>query len=116
MGFPLYNARVLPDDTRMGLSSRVSEAVAGLVLLIRHDTSDSGPDISSTYQLLRDVELDEESIQNILSGSPLLETLEFNECFGFRRIYITSKSVKNLVFYGYHALVLGGYILLTESE
>ncbi|GJU60548.1 F-box/LRR-repeat protein 25-like protein [Tanacetum coccineum] len=50
---------------------------------------------------ISDVELDEESIQNILSGSPLLETLEFNECFGFRRIDITSKSVKNLVFCGY---------------
>ncbi|GJR51730.1 F-box protein-like protein [Tanacetum coccineum] len=50
---------------------------------------------------ISDVELDEESIQNILSGSPLLETLEFNECFGFRWIDITLKSVKNLVFCGY---------------
>ncbi|GKA80800.1 F-box/LRR-repeat protein 25-like protein [Tanacetum coccineum] len=40
-------------------------------------------------------------IENILSGSPLLETLKLEECQFFVRIDITSKSVKNLVFAGY---------------
>ncbi|GKC50831.1 F-box protein-like protein [Tanacetum coccineum] len=43
--------------------------------------------------------LDEGLIKNILSGSPLLETLELDYCYGFRRIDITSKSVKNFVFF-----------------
>ncbi|KAL8255989.1 hypothetical protein R6Q59_031056 [Mikania micrantha] len=47
------------------------------------------------------VSLDEDLMENILSGSPVLETLELNECFGFRRLNITSKSVKKLVFDGY---------------
>nr|GFB18833.1 hypothetical protein [Tanacetum cinerariifolium] len=42
--------------------------------------------------------LSEGLIQNILSGSPLLETLELKDCYGFSRIDITSKSVKNFVF------------------
>ncbi|KAL8236102.1 hypothetical protein R6Q59_017183 [Mikania micrantha] len=46
------------------------------------------------------VNLDEDLIENILSGSPVLETLVLNECFGFRRLNITSKSVKKLVFDG----------------
>ena len=40
-------------------------------------------------------------IQNILSGSPLLETFKLDFCYGFTRIDITSKSVKNLVFSGF---------------
>nr|GEZ15070.1 hypothetical protein [Tanacetum cinerariifolium] len=43
---------------------------------------------------------DEVLIQNILSGSPLLETLVIDNCNGFRRIDITSNSVKNFVFSG----------------
>ena len=45
--------------------------------------------------------LDENLIKNILSGSPLLETLNLQNCAGFLRIDITSKGVKNLVFAGY---------------
>lgn len=45
--------------------------------------------------------LDEDLIQNIFSGSPVLETLELNYCYGFRRLEISSHSVKNLVFSGY---------------
>ncbi|GJV47418.1 F-box protein-like protein [Tanacetum coccineum] len=45
--------------------------------------------------------LEEHVFQNILSGSPLLETLFIRNCYGFERIDITSKSVKNFVFYGY---------------
>ncbi|GKB22205.1 F-box protein-like protein [Tanacetum coccineum] len=45
--------------------------------------------------------LDEGLIKNILSGSPLLETLELYRCYGFGRIDITSKSVKKLVIGGY---------------
>ncbi|GKD41316.1 F-box/LRR-repeat protein 25-like protein [Tanacetum coccineum] len=45
--------------------------------------------------------LDEDLIQNIITGSPLLKTLNLQHCFGFRRIDITSKSVKNFLFSGY---------------
>nr|XP_043620357.1 F-box protein At5g03100-like [Erigeron canadensis] len=48
------------------------------------------------------VKLDKDLIQNILSGSPLLETLKLKYCCGYRRLDITSKSVKNLVISGYH--------------
>ncbi|GKD60653.1 F-box protein-like protein [Tanacetum coccineum] len=48
-----------------------------------------------------DAYLNEDLIQNILSGCPLLETLELEYCYGFRRIDITSKSVNNFVFLGY---------------
>ncbi|KAJ0581616.1 putative F-box domain, leucine-rich repeat domain superfamily, F-box-like domain superfamily [Helianthus annuus] len=47
--------------------------------------------------------LDEDLIENILSGSPVLETLVLNGCYGYRRLNITSKSVKNLVFSSYLA-------------
>ncbi|GJY40724.1 ribonuclease H-like domain-containing protein [Tanacetum coccineum] len=47
--------------------------------------------------------LDEDMIGKILSGSPCLETLELNECYGYKRIDITSKSVKNLVFSEYNS-------------
>ncbi|XP_076909659.1 putative F-box/LRR-repeat protein At3g28410 [Bidens hawaiensis] len=45
--------------------------------------------------------LDEATIENILSGSPVLETLELEGCYGYMRINITSKSVKKLVFIVY---------------
>ncbi|KAL7591881.1 hypothetical protein Lser_V15G31890 [Lactuca serriola] len=45
--------------------------------------------------------LDEDLIENILSGTPVLETLELNRCYGYRLLSITSKSVKNLVIFGY---------------
>ncbi|XP_023736708.1 putative F-box/LRR-repeat protein At3g28410 [Lactuca sativa] len=45
--------------------------------------------------------LDDDSIENILSGSPLLETLELYDCYGYSRLDITSKTVKNLVLDGY---------------
>ncbi|MFS7931345.1 putative leucine-rich repeat domain superfamily, F-box-like domain superfamily [Helianthus anomalus] len=41
--------------------------------------------------------LDEDLIENILSGSPVLETLVLDYCNGYRQLNITSKSVKNLV-------------------
>nr|GEX35523.1 hypothetical protein [Tanacetum cinerariifolium] len=41
-------------------------------------------------------------IEKILFGSPLLESLELNYCYGFSRIDITSKSVKKLVFSRYN--------------
>ncbi|GKD39494.1 hypothetical protein Tco_1259701 [Tanacetum coccineum] len=44
---------------------------------------------------------DEDMIEKILSGSPCLESLELNDCYGYRRIDVTSKSVKKLVFFGY---------------
>ncbi|GKB06045.1 F-box/LRR-repeat protein 25-like protein [Tanacetum coccineum] len=47
--------------------------------------------------------LDDNMIGKILSGSPCLETLELNECYGYKRIDITSKSVKNLVFSEYNS-------------
>ncbi|KAI3710146.1 hypothetical protein L2E82_39920 [Cichorium intybus] len=44
---------------------------------------------------------DEDLIENILSGSPLLETLVLDRCYGYRLIGITSKSVKKFVLSGY---------------
>ncbi|KAL4559161.1 hypothetical protein LXL04_031295 [Taraxacum kok-saghyz] len=44
--------------------------------------------------------LNEVMIENILSGSPILETLVLNGCFGYTRLDITSNSVKNLVLSG----------------
>ncbi|KAL7591880.1 hypothetical protein Lser_V15G31891 [Lactuca serriola] len=44
---------------------------------------------------------DEDLIENILSGSPVLETLVLNHCYVYRRLDITSKSVKNLVLFEY---------------
>ncbi|GKE89381.1 ribonuclease H-like domain-containing protein, partial [Tanacetum coccineum] len=46
--------------------------------------------------------LDEDTIQKILSESPCLESLELDDCYSYRRIDVTSKSVKKLVFSGYH--------------
>ncbi|GKD69900.1 F-box/LRR-repeat protein 25-like protein [Tanacetum coccineum] len=46
--------------------------------------------------------LDDGLIKNIISGSPLLETLELYHCYGFGRIDITSKSVKKLMIGGYN--------------
>ncbi|GKD17159.1 ribonuclease H-like domain-containing protein [Tanacetum coccineum] len=53
--------------------------------------------------ILSCVTLDEDMIEKILSGSPCLESLELNDCYGYRRIDITSKSVKELVFSGYNS-------------
>ncbi|GJW07862.1 hypothetical protein Tco_1570285 [Tanacetum coccineum] len=39
--------------------------------------------------------------EKILSGSPCLESLELKDCHGFRRIDVTSTSVKKLVFFEY---------------
>ncbi|GKC73535.1 F-box/LRR-repeat protein 25-like protein [Tanacetum coccineum] len=45
--------------------------------------------------------LDNDLIQNILSGSPLLETFKLEICYGFTRLDIPLKSFKNLVFSGF---------------
>ncbi|GKB17511.1 ribonuclease H-like domain-containing protein [Tanacetum coccineum] len=47
------------------------------------------------------VNLDEDMIENILSGSPCLECLKLKDCYGYRGIDVTSKSVKKLVFSRY---------------
>ncbi|GJX68768.1 F-box/LRR-repeat protein 25-like protein [Tanacetum coccineum] len=47
---------------------------------------------------IEDAELDQLSIKNVLSGSPLLETSTMHRCYGFELLDITNKSVKNLVF------------------
>ncbi|GJR71741.1 hypothetical protein Tco_0084106 [Tanacetum coccineum] len=36
-------------------------------------------------------------------SSPCLESLELNDCYGYRQIDVTSKSVKKLVFSGYNS-------------
>ncbi|KAL7612349.1 hypothetical protein Lser_V15G05894 [Lactuca serriola] len=54
--------------------------------------------------------LDEDLIENMLSGSPVLQTLELGVCYGYRKIDITSKSVKKLVFSGYSAPEDGYYL------
>ncbi|GJX69129.1 thiamine thiazole synthase, chloroplastic-like protein [Tanacetum coccineum] len=48
------------------------------------------------------VTLDEYMIEKILSGSPCLESLELDDCHGYRRIDVTSRSVKKLVFSDYY--------------
>ncbi|GKC71311.1 ribonuclease H-like domain-containing protein [Tanacetum coccineum] len=48
------------------------------------------------------VTLNEDMIEKILSGSPCLESLELNECYGYRRIDIISKIVKKFVFSAYN--------------
>ncbi|GJX87480.1 ribonuclease H-like domain-containing protein [Tanacetum coccineum] len=50
---------------------------------------------------LYDATLDEDMIEKILSGSPCLESLDLNDCHGFRRIDVTSKSLNKLVFSEY---------------
>nr|GEW90541.1 thiamine thiazole synthase, chloroplastic-like [Tanacetum cinerariifolium] len=47
---------------------------------------------------LYSVTLDDDMIEKILSGSPCLDPLELEDCHGYRRIDVTSKSVKKLVF------------------
>nr|GEY94813.1 hypothetical protein [Tanacetum cinerariifolium] len=61
------------------------------------------------FLCIRYMKLDEDSIGNILSGSPCMETLELYWCNGVRRIDVASNNVKNLVLsdYGY---VGPGYI------
>nr|XP_043613756.1 F-box/LRR-repeat protein At5g02910-like [Erigeron canadensis] len=54
-----------------------------------------------THLTITHGKLDHDLIANILSGSPLLETLRLEYCYGFTLLDITSKSVKNLVFDGY---------------
>ncbi|GJU33965.1 ribonuclease H-like domain-containing protein [Tanacetum coccineum] len=49
------------------------------------------------------VTLDEDMIEKILSRSPCLKSLELNYCHGFRRIDVSSKSVKELVFSEYRS-------------
>ncbi|GJV82291.1 thiamine thiazole synthase, chloroplastic-like protein [Tanacetum coccineum] len=46
--------------------------------------------------------LDDNMIGKIISGSPCLESLELGDCHGFRRIDVTSKSVKKLVLFEYY--------------
>ncbi|CAI9292825.1 unnamed protein product [Lactuca saligna] len=63
------------------------------------------PTEAISWKMIRSVniskgKLDEDLIENILSGSPLLETLVLENCYGYRRLDITSKSVKNFVLSG----------------
>ncbi|KAL7593533.1 hypothetical protein Lser_V15G32379 [Lactuca serriola] len=47
------------------------------------------------------VKLNTDLTENILSGSPQLETMVLEDCYGFSLLDIASKSVKNLVLSGY---------------
>ncbi|GJZ78815.1 hypothetical protein Tco_0643652 [Tanacetum coccineum] len=49
-------------------------------------------------------------IEKILSGSPCLESLELKNCPGYRRIDVTSRNVKKLVFSNYYYSIDGDYI------
>ncbi|KAL4563361.1 hypothetical protein LXL04_027402 [Taraxacum kok-saghyz] len=65
------------------------------------------PTVAISWRNLRSLfinrmKLDEDLIENILSGSPQLETLVLDSCYGFSLLNITSKSVKNLVLAGYN--------------
>nr|GEV39673.1 hypothetical protein [Tanacetum cinerariifolium] len=55
---------------------------------------------------IEDAELDQDLIKNIFSGSPRLETLMLDSCYGFELLDITNKSVKNLVFSEYDAIYM----------
>ncbi|GKB54632.1 thiamine thiazole synthase, chloroplastic-like protein [Tanacetum coccineum] len=50
------------------------------------------------------VTLDEDMIVKILSGSPCLKSLELKNCHGYKRIDVTSRSVKKLVFSDFYYL------------
>nr|GEX10801.1 RNA-directed DNA polymerase, eukaryota [Tanacetum cinerariifolium] len=67
------------------------------------------------FLCIRCTKLDEDSIGNIISRTPCLETLELYYCNGVRRIDVASNSVKNLVLsdYGYAA---PGYIDTLEID
>ncbi|GJR17654.1 F-box/LRR-repeat protein 25-like protein [Tanacetum coccineum] len=54
-----------------------------------------------TRLFISDADLSEDLIHNILSGCPLLETLQLLDCYGYERIDITSKSVKHFEYNGY---------------
>ncbi|GKD39802.1 mitochondrial Rho GTPase 1-like protein, partial [Tanacetum coccineum] len=56
------------------------------------------------------VTLYEDMIEKILSGSPCLESLELKNCPSYRRIDVTSRSVKKLVFSDYYFRIDGDYI------
>jgi hypothetical protein len=58
-----------------------------------------------SLSLSKKSDLDDHSLEIILSGTPRLETFELNDCYGFSRIDITSKSVKNFVISGRKRLV-----------
>ena len=49
---------------------------------------------------LSTMDLNNHMVQNILSGSPLLETFKLNEYYGFSEFNFTSKSVKKFVISG----------------
>ncbi|GJX67227.1 thiamine thiazole synthase, chloroplastic-like protein [Tanacetum coccineum] len=49
-------------------------------------------------------------IENILSGSPCLESLELKNCHGYKRIDVTSRSFKKLVLSDYYYLNEEDYI------
>ncbi|KAG5516754.1 hypothetical protein RHGRI_037481 [Rhododendron griersonianum] len=42
-------------------------------------------------------ELSEDVIQKILAGSPVLEILELNYCYGFNRVHVSDASLKKLI-------------------
>ncbi|KAL7590900.1 F-box protein At5g03100 [Lactuca sativa] len=63
------------------------------------------PTEAISWKMIRSVNIskgkfDEDLIEKIFSGSPLLETLVLDKCYGYRRLDITSKSVKNFVLSG----------------
>nr|XP_043609289.1 putative F-box protein At1g49610 [Erigeron canadensis] len=57
-----------------------------------------------THLTISYARLDHDLIEDILSGSPVLDTLRLVDCYGYLWINVTSKSVKNLVFHGYNNL------------
>nr|XP_043628007.1 F-box protein At5g03100-like [Erigeron canadensis] len=54
-----------------------------------------------THLTISNVEIYQDSIAKILSGSPLLDTLMLNFCYGYSFLDITSKSVKSFQVSGY---------------
>nr|GEY14881.1 hypothetical protein [Tanacetum cinerariifolium] len=70
----------------------------------RKQSMRSGEDDVTGSLCISRAKLDEGLVQSILIGCPVLEDLELIKCYGYKRLDVTTKSVKNLVLsgYGYH--------------
>nr|GEZ96466.1 hypothetical protein [Tanacetum cinerariifolium] len=101
--------RMLPDQ--LGTQDRGCGYFMWMDDLRLHISSSSGsstppsfsPGSSRSAHNLGKAECSNYMLEKILSGSPCLETLELNNCYGYRRINVTSKSINELVFSGYNS-------------
>nr|GEY36360.1 hypothetical protein [Tanacetum cinerariifolium] len=96
-----YDDELLGDESEAPISMKLSRCVFNRPnRAIRWD--------KLKFLCIDGAELDEYSIGKILSESPCLETFQLNDCCGFTRIDVTSKSIKNLV------LSYSGYLVVDD--